>query len=296
MGKKTKKKSKKTSGGWAADPAELLRIGPDFDLASFDRASTPGWEGDKDSAAAFMAQRGEQLSDLQERLFADGKSGGTRSVLLLLQGIDTSGKGGIVRHVIGMVDPQGVALASFGVPTPEEAKHHHLWRIRKQVPEPGKIGVFDRSHYEQVLVVKVDELEPPEVNEKRYDELVTFDREIIDGGTTLIKVAMMVSHAEQGARLQERLERPDKWWKYNTGDVDVRERWDDYQAAYAEMFARTSVDDAPWHIIPADRKWYARLAVTELLYGALTDLDLGWPAADFDPKVELKRLAATTRT
>jgi len=294
MGKKSRKQ-KASQGGWTADPAQLLRVDQDFDLASFDRAGTPGWDGDKHSAAAFMAERGEQLSDLQERLFADGKSDGTRSVLLLLQGIDTSGKGGIVRHVIGMVDPQGVSLASFGVPTAQEREHDHLWRIRRQLPPPGKIGVFDRSHYEQVLVVKVDQLEPPEVNETRYQELVSFDREIIDSGTTLIKVAMMVSHAEQGARLQERLGRPDKWWKYNPGDVDVRERWDDYQGAYAEMFARTSVDEAPWHVIPADRKWYARLAVTELLHSALTDLQLGWPPADFDPEVELERLAATSR-
>ena len=294
MGKKSRKQ-KASRGGWTADPTQLLRVDQDFDLASFDRAGTPGWDGDKHSAAAFMAERGEQLSDLQERLFADGKSDGTRSVLLLLQGIDTSGKGGIVRHVIGMVDPQGVSLASFGVPTAQEREHDHLWRIRRQLPPPGKIGVFDRSHYEQVLVVKVDQLEPPEVNETRYQELVSFDREIIDSGTTLIKVAMMVSHAEQGARLRERLERPDKWWKYNPGDVDVRERWDDYQDAYAEMFARTSVDEAPWHVIPADRKWYARLAVTELLHSALTDLQLGWPPADFDPEVELERLAATSR-
>ncbi|WP_420113793.1 PPK2 family polyphosphate kinase [Pseudactinotalea sp.] len=292
MGKK--KKSKKTAG-WTGDVADLLRVGPDFDLASFDRGGTPGWDGDKTSAAAFMRKRGDELSDLQERLFADGKSDGTHSVLLLLQGIDTAGKGGIVRHVIGMVDPQGVALASFGVPTAEEASHHHLWRIRKQLPPPGKIGVFDRSHYEQVLVVKVDELEPPDVNATRYDELVDFDHEIVSGGTTLIKVAMMVSHAEQGERLKERLERPDKWWKYNPGDIDVRERWDDYQAAYSEMLTRTSTEEAPWYVIPADRKWYARLAVTELLYGALTDLDLAWPEADFDPKVELERLAETSR-
>ena len=285
----------KKSRAWSAPVRELLRVGEDFDLAAFDRGSTPGWEHGKKDAAAYMTARGKEMSDLQERLFADGKTGGTRSVLLLLQGIDTAGKGGIVRHVIGMVDPQGVALASFGVPTAEERKHHHLWRIRRELPPPGKIGVFDRSHYEQVLVVKVDRLEPPEVNETRYDELVRFDEKIIDSGTTLIKVALTVSHAEQGERLAERLERPDKYWKYNPGDIDVRERWAEYQGAYAEMFRRTSTPTAPWHVVPADRKWYARLAVTELLHQALTDLDLGWPTADFDPEVELKRLAATSQ-
>jgi len=287
--------SKSAKSGWSGSVRELLRVDESFDLAAFDRASTPGWEHGKKHAASYMAARGKEMSELQERLFADGKSGGNRSVLLLLQGIDTAGKGGIVRHVIGMVDPQGVSLASFGVPTAEERKHHHLWRIRRELPPAGKIGVFDRSHYEQVLVVKVDRLEPADVNETRYDELTRFDQQIIDNQTTLIKVALMVSHAEQGLRLTERLERPDKYWKYNPGDVDVRQRWDEYQAAYAEMFRRTSTPAAPWHVVPADHKWYARLAVTELLYQALTDLDLRWPPADFDPQVELARLAATSR-
>lgn len=288
-------KSTKTAAGWTADPADLLRAGPDLDVATMDRSATPGWDAGKSAAQAFMASRGEDLSDLQERLFANGKRGGEESVLLLLQGIDTAGKGGIVRHVIGMVDPQGVALASFGVPTEEERSHHHLWRIRKQLPRPGKIGVFDRSHYEQVLVVKVDGLEPPDVNESRYAELADFDREVVASGTRVVKVALMISHDEQGERLAERIERPDKHWKYSVNDIPVREKWDDYQAAFGEMFARTSVDEAPWYVVPANRKWYARLAVTELLHQALLGLDRPWPEADFDPEVELARLEATAR-
>ncbi|MFV0253012.1 MAG: PPK2 family polyphosphate kinase [Beutenbergiaceae bacterium] len=282
--------------GWQGSPTQLLRVGPEFDLARFDRAATPGWSAGKTAAKAHMKARGKDLSDLQERLFADGKSGGSRSVLLLLQGMDTAGKGGIVRHVIGMVDPQGVALASFGVPTPVERAHHHLWRIERKLPVAGKIGVFDRSHYEQVLVVKVDELEPPDVNATRYAELTGFDQRVVASGTTMIKVALLVSHAEQGQRLAQRLQRPDKWWKYNPGDIDVRQRWDAYQDAYAQMLARTSTPQAPWFAIPADNKWYARLAITELLFDALSGLQLGWPPADFDVDVEKRRLAQTARS
>ncbi|MFV0426693.1 MAG: PPK2 family polyphosphate kinase [Beutenbergiaceae bacterium] len=281
------------AASWDAPASQLLQVTTGFDLAAFDRGSTPGWSAGKSAAKEHMKARGKELSELQERLFADGKSGGTRSILLLLQGMDTAGKGGIVRHVIGMVDPQGVALASFGVPTEQEKEHHHLWRIERKLPAPGKIGVFDRSHYEQVLVVKVDELEPPELNATRYQELIDFDRGVADGGTTIIKVALLVSHAEQGTRLADRLDRPDKWWKYNPGDIDVRQNWNAYQDAYAQMLARTSVTHAPWYAVPADNKWYARLAVTELLFEALTAMKLGWPPADFDVEIEKQRLAAT---
>lgn len=279
---------------WSEEVAPLLRADEGFELAQFDRDGTPGWEHGKKKAEKFMAKRGKELSELQERLFADGRSGGSRSVLLVLQGLDTAGKGGIVRHVIGMVDPQGVALASFGVPTPEEASHDHLWRIRRELPDPGMIGVFDRSHYEQVLVVHVAELEPRELNETRYQELIDFDRELVAAGTTVIKVAMMVSAEEQFERLAERLDRPDKYWKYSPGDIDTRLAWEQYQAAYQQMLTRTSIPEAPWHVIPADHKWYARLAITELLTDALRGLDLGWPAADFDVEAEKRRLAQTT--
>ena len=278
---------------WSEPVASLLRAGADFDLTRLDRRATPGWEHGKKKAETFMAKRGKELSDLQERLYADGRSGGSRSVLLVLQGLDTAGKGGIVRHVLGMVDPQGVALASFGVPTAEEAAHHHLWRIRRQLPPAGRIGVFDRSHYEQVLVVRVNELEPEQANEARYSELVAFDQELVAAGTTVVKVALMVSSDEQFERLAERLDRPDKYWKYSPGDIDTRLDWDDFQEAYAEMFARTSVPQAPWYVVPADRKWYARLAVTELLIEALRSLELGWPPADFDVETEKRRLAET---
>ena len=278
---------------WTTDPRDALRVGPDFDLASFDRNGQPGWDGDKEDGEAYLPERGEEMSDLQERLFAEGREGGTRSVLLVLQGLDTAGKGGIVRHVMGMVDPQGVALASFGVPTEEERAHHYLWRIEKKLPPAGRIGVFDRSHYEDVLVVRVDELVPEDVWRARYDEINAWEKKLVEGGTTIIKVALMVSYAEQGERLMERLERPDKHWKFNPGDLDTRSKWPAFQEAYSDVFRLTSTDHAPWYVVPADKKWYSRLAITEILTRTLEDLDPQWPVADFDVEEQKARLAAT---
>lgn len=280
---------------WTAPPSQTLRVEPGFDLAAFDRAGTPGWSGSKKDAARAMATYAAALDPLQECLYANGKSGGHDSVLLVVQGLDTAGKGGILRHVVGMVDPQGVQIRNFGVPTAIEAAHHHLWRIERETPRFGMIGVFDRSHYEQVLVVKVAGLEPASVTETRYGELLDFDRRMASAGTQVIKVALMVSYPEQQRRLLRRLERADKHWKFNPSDIDVRHRWDDYQEAYRLMFERTSTPDAPWYVIPADHKWFARLAVTHLLWEHLTGLDLAWPAAGFDVEAEKARLAATSR-
>ncbi len=277
---------------WRTPAHEALRAGDGFDLAGLDRASTPGWDGDRDAGEDHTATRGEELSELQELLFAHGRTDGTRSVLLVLQGLDTAGKGGIVRHVLGAVDPQGVALRSFGVPTPEELAHHYLWRIRAALPRPGLIGVFDRSHYEDVLVVRVNELVPPDVWGVRYDEINAFEAEVAASGTAIVKVLLAISPQEQEARLRERLERPDKRWKYKPGDLDVRARWSEYEEAYQAVLDRTSTDLAPWYVVPADRKWYARMAVTELLVHALGGLDLSWPTTDVDVEAELARLAA----
>jgi PPK2 family polyphosphate:nucleotide phosphotransferase len=277
---------------WSTPPSEALRVGPGFDLASADLSATPGWEHGETSADKRLVVDGRHLSELQERLYAQGRSGGTRSVLLVLQGMDTAGKGGIVRHVLGLVDPQGVQLKSFGPPTEQERAQHYLQRIRAALPAPGRIGVFDRSHYEDVLVVRVNELVPPEVWEPRYDEINAFERELVDAGTVIIKVALLVSLPEQKARLRERLERPDKYWKFNPGDIDERAKWPAYQEAYQAVLDRTSTDHAPWHAVPADDKWFARLAVARLLRDALEDLDLDWPPADFDVEAELARLDA----
>ncbi len=277
---------------WHASPTETLKVREGFTVEDFDCAGTPGFLGDEKDGERFMADRGETLDTLQEQLFAEGRSGGTRSVLLVLQGMDTAGKGGIVRHVLGMVDPQGVHHTSFGVPTEEERSHHYLWRIERALPSAGKIGVFDRSHYEDVLVVRVHNLVEPPVWGERYDQINAWEQRRIDEGTRIVKCALMVSPEQQLKRLAERLERPDKHWKYNPGDIDERAHWGAYMDAYQAVFDRCSTQAAPWFAIPADNKWFARLAVTELLTHALEGLELQWPAADFDVESEKARVAA----
>lgn len=270
----------------------LAPVEPGFSLAAIDPRSTPG-APDRDAAEKQVVDNQEELAELQERLFAESKFGGTRSVLLVLQAMDTAGKGGIIRHVVGGIDPQGVHIHAFKAPTDEEKKHDFLWRVRPQLPAPGIIGVFDRSHYEDVLIHRVRGFSTPEAIEERYGIIADFERELVASGTTIIKVMLHISSDEQKARLQERLDRPDKHWKFNPGDIDERMRWPDYQEAYQIALDRTATADAPWYVIPSDRKWYARWAVQSLLLDALRRLDPQWPAADFDVDEQKKRLAAS---
>lgn len=272
---------------------QVLRFVPGTRLADLDGGDTPAWDKGKKSAQSRLLKVGDNLSDLQERLFAHGVSGGTKKVLLILQGMDTSGKGGIVRHVVGLVDPQGVTHHGFGKPTPKELSHNYLWRIRAALPEPGYLGVFDRSHYEDVLTVRVNTLVPEDVWESRYEEINAFEKKAADNDTTIIKVLLNVSYDEQTARLNKRLERPDKYWKYDPSDIDERLQWDEYRAAYQAVLDRTNTEVAPWYVVPADKKWYARLAVSHLLLGAFDGLNLGWPPASFDVETEKARLAAS---
>ncbi|KUI02216.1 polyphosphate kinase [Mycolicibacterium acapulense] len=260
-------------------------------VADLNPSATPGFDGAKADAAPVQAARSNRLAELQELLYASSKGrDDARSVLLVLQGMDAAGKGGIVKHVVGAVNPMGVRYTAFGKPTPEELAHDFLWRIRRALPPPGHIGVFDRSHYEDVLIVRVHNLVPPEVWGARYDEINAFERELVDGGMTLVKVAMFISLDEQKKQLLERLDDPTKYWKYNPGDIDERLKWPQYQEAYQAVLDRTSTDYAPWHVVPCDRRWYSRLAVTELLIEALEGLDLSYPPADFDVDAERKRL------
>ncbi len=273
-------------------PAAVRHARRGVRLAEIDPRSTPGFTGDKAAGEALLAERAAHLAELQERLHASATAGDGRSVLLLLQGMDTAGKGGLVRHVVGAVDPQGVRITSFKRPTPAERRHDFLWRIERALPQPGQIGVFDRSHYEDVLIHRVRGLSKPEVVEERYGRIVDFERQLADHGVHLVKVMPHISYGEQGARLLERLDRPDKHWKYNPGDVDERTMWAEYQRAYAIAIDRTARASAPWHVVPADRKWYARLAVQELLIEALEAIDPQWPVADYDVDAERERLVA----
>jgi PPK2 family polyphosphate:nucleotide phosphotransferase len=278
---------------WAGDPGELLKVGHGFALADVDPAATPGIRADKASGAKLLARNAPELADQQERLFADSRFGGIRSVLLVLQAMDSAGKGGIVQHVIGGISPEGVKAFGFKKPTKEELAHDFLWRVRKQLPPAGFVGVFDRSHYEDVLVARVRSLAAPEVITERYRQINDFERELVAGGTTIVKVMLQISLEEQKARLQARLDEPGKNWKYNPGDLDERALWPQYQEAYQLALEKTSTPDAPWFVVPADHKWYARVAVQRLLVDAFRRLELGWPAVDYDVAAEKARLASS---
>lgn len=279
---------------WNEDPSDQLRVRQGFRLDEVDPHSTPGYDGNKHAAEASLAQGAEILAGLQEQLFAGSRMGGDpRRILLVLQAMDTAGKGGIVRHVMGAVDPQGVQFAAFKKPTEEELAHDFLWRIEKELPGPGLIGVFDRSHYEDVLIARVRELAPPEEIERRYDAINAFEAELAGSGVTIIKVMLHISMEEQKQRLMERLERPDKHWKFNPGDIDERLLAPMYREAYQLVFDRTTTPHAPWYVVPADRKWYARLAVQHLLIDALEAMNLDWPVADFDVEEQKARLEAS---
>lgn len=274
------------------EAAKELRVGPNFQLADVDPASTPGLGGDDVDKA--LHRFDAELEKLQEKLYANGRAGNADagSVLLVLQGMDTSGKGGIVRHVVGeAMDVQGVRVQAFGRPTDEEAAHDFLWRFEPHLPEPGQIAVFDRSHYEDVLVQRVKQMAPPEEIERRYGAIVEFEATLAQRGTKIIKVMPHISREFQAQNLRARIEDPKKHWKYNPGDIDDRKLWSQYMAAYQIAMTRTSTDVAPWYCVPSDDKHYCRAVVKALLVDALDSLDLSWPEADFDPEVELGRLA-----
>jgi PPK2 family polyphosphate:nucleotide phosphotransferase len=284
-----KKKSNKR-----AEPqqlGELLRAGPDFRLSESDTGATPGFAGGKKAGQAALAAGSVRLSDLQERLTAAARGGSTRSALLVIQGMDTAGKGGIVKHVVGACDPEGLKVTAFKAPTAEERAHDFLWRVRPRLPEPGQISVFDRSHYEDVLIVRVHGLVPRATWSRRYATINRFEQRVVDDGVAVVKVMLNISSAEQKRRLRRRLERPDKWWKYNPEDLVERALWDSYQQAYQDVITRCSTAAAPWYVVPADHKWYARWAVQQLLVDALEEIDPQWPPPAFDVAEEKARLA-----
>jgi PPK2 family polyphosphate:nucleotide phosphotransferase len=271
---------------------DAVTFGRGDDLAAIrpgDTSTAPG--GREDTLAATESLSGE-LSTLQEQLYAEGVGGGQRSLLLLLQGMDTSGKDGTVRRVVGAMNPAGVRITSFKKPTAEELQHDFLWRIDRALPSPGDIAVFNRSQYEDVLVVRVHDLVPEGEWSGRYDKINEFERRIVDGGCHLVKVMLHISKAEQKKRLGERLEDPAKHWKYNAGDLSERAFWDDYQAAYQDALARCSTPAAPWYVVPADHKWYRDWVVTNLLLHALREMSPRFPPAAFDVAEQKRLLAA----
>jgi PPK2 family polyphosphate:nucleotide phosphotransferase len=291
-GKSSKnKRSKKQAAPQSFSQA--LRAGEGFFLGDLDPRSTPAFKGDKADGQKALDARADEFGDWQERLYAESKWGGGRSLLLVVQGMDTAGKGGIMRHVVGHMDPQGVRYTAFKAPTTEEKKHPFLWRIRNALPHPGQIGVFDRSQYEDVLIVRVHDLVPKAEWSRRYAQINHFEAKVADSGTNIVKFMLHFSSTEQRGRLMERLDRPDKHWKYNPGDVDERELWPDYMEAYQALLDKCSTEVAPWYVVPADRKWYARLAVQNLVLEHLEAMNPQWPSVDFDVAAEKERLAAT---
>ncbi|MFR9776820.1 PPK2 family polyphosphate kinase [Micromonospora sp. MS34] len=297
---------------------KLLRVAPDaVDLAAVDPRSTPGLPAAagagkerKGWARKQVELLGAELGRQQEMLYsaatgaagpeapasapsqADAhlNGGRPRRVLLVLQAMDCGGKDGTIKRVAGAMNPLGLHIRSFGPPTEEELRHDFLWRIRRALPPPGYVGIFNRSHYEDVLVARVESLVDEATWRARYDLINDFERELTGSSVTLVKVMLHISYAEQGERLMERLTDPTKYWKYNPSDLDSRARWDDYQAAYADALARCGTDAAPWFVVPADRKWYRDWAVAHLLGETFDALDLGYPPADFDVERERQRL------
>ena len=272
--------------------AHLRLPGGAVDLTAIETDAAPGFAGTKADGKKALAAMADELSDLQERLWAQRAVDTERRVLLVLQGMDTSGKGGVLRHTVGLVDPQGVRVTSFKAPTDEERAHDFLWRIEKALPPAGLIGVFDRSHYEDVLIARVRELADRAEIERRYDAINDFEAGLAGRGVSIIKCMLHISADEQKARLAARLANPDKHWKYNPGDLDERARWAAYRDAYEIALERTNTELAPWHVVPSDKKWFRNLAVGQLLLETLRGLDLQWPKADFDVAAETARLEA----
>jgi PPK2 family polyphosphate:nucleotide phosphotransferase len=272
---------------------QTLRVRPGaVNLAGYDTSATPLAPGGKAKTQEALADpKGTSLEEWQERLTASAAAGvAPRSLLLVLQGIDTAGKGGVVKHVVGQLQPEAVRITAFKRPTPTELAHHYLWRIRRALPGLGQIGVFDRSHYEDVIVPRVHQTLPLSTVEARYGEINAFEAELAAGGTTVVKVFLHVSYATQRERLLARLDDPTKGWKFSENDVDERGYWTDYQTAFAAMLEKTDTDGAPWYVVPSDRKWYRNWAVGEILRETFAELDPVYPPLSVDAEAMKRRL------
>jgi PPK2 family polyphosphate:nucleotide phosphotransferase len=270
-----------------------------FRLASYDTADSGGVALDKKGGKALLAQDTERLKELQERLYAHGR----RAVLVVLQGMDTSGKDGVIEHVMGGINPQGCAVHSFKAPSEEELAHDFLWRAVKRLPERGYVGIFNRSYYEEVLVVRVhpellarqklpERVAGEDIWEHRFQDIRAFERHLANSGVLVLKFFLHMSKEEQRQRLLARIEEPAKHWKFSLGDIAERKLWDKYMAAYEAMIRATSQPQAPWYVVPADHKWFARLAVARAMVEALESLDLTYPQVAGGALKELERVRA----
>jgi PPK2 family polyphosphate:nucleotide phosphotransferase len=266
----------------SAHELHAVKEGSRVDLGAVDPSGTPGLSGDKEqeraAAEALHAKNIEAMQGLQYRLWAEGK----RSLLVVLQAMDAGGKDGVIRHVFGPLNPQGVRVVGFKQPTEDELAHDYLWRVHKETPRRGRIAVFNRSHYEDVLVVRVHGLIGREVWERRYGEINEFEKMLAAEGTTIVKFFLHISKDEQKARLQARLDEPQKRWKFAHGDLVERKKWDEYQSAFDDAISACSTEWAPWYVVPSDRKWYRNWAVSSIVRGVLEGMDPRAPKANFD--------------
>ena len=263
---------------------DLLRVAPGTrpKLGSIDPASTPGFDGDKAAAEDRLSELRSELGDFQERLWAEGG----QSLLVVLQALDAGGKDGLIRKVVSAFNPQGTRVTGFGVPTQEELRHDYLWRVHAATPGKGRIGVFNRSHYEDVLVVRVNKLVPPSVWKPRFDQINAFEATLAAERTRIVKLYLHISREEQRERFLKRLANPAKQWKWSPADLDARKQWKDFRAAYTDVLERCSTDHAPWFVIPADHKWYRDLAAAEILLAAARQMNPRWPK----PAVDLSKV------
>jgi PPK2 family polyphosphate:nucleotide phosphotransferase len=261
--------------------ADILRVRPRAraTLASIDPDGTPGYDGDRDAADAELKALHEELFDFQERLWAERK----QALLIVLQALDGGGKDGVIRNVFTAFNPQGTRVTGFGVPTEEELAHDFLWRVHPNAPGKGRIGIFNRSHYEDVLVVRVAGLAPKSVWSERYELINDFERTLAHGGTTILKFMLHISRDEQRKRFQKRLDNPDKRWKFRLADLEARTQWDEYMGAYADALSRCATSHAPWFVIPANHKWYRDLAVARIVTDAARRMNPRYP----EPKEDL---------
>lgn len=262
--------------------ADRYRVPPDT-LVKLDKWETrekPLYDMKKEESWPVMAGLRAQLHDLQKVLYAEGK----HKVLIVIQAMDTGGKDGCIRHVFSSIDPQGIMVTPFKGPSEEELAHDYLWRIHQHCPAAGHLAIFNRSHYEDIIAVRVKKLAPQEVWERRYEHIRNFEQMLADEGTVILKFFLHIDKDEQRERLQARLDEPAKHWKFNPDDLKDRARWDDFMKAYEDVLSKTSTDDAPWFVIPADRKWYRNLVVAEIVRDALSGLKMKFPEISWDPE------------
>ncbi|HNW59023.1 MAG TPA: polyphosphate kinase 2 family protein [bacterium] len=274
MSEKSSNKREESMERYRVEPGRKLRlkeVNPNED-ALFPEGKSAGKEE--------LLKLNTRLEKLQELLYAEQK----HRVLVVLQAMDTGGKDGIIRHVFEGVNPQGVRVASFKTPTPTELAHDYLWRIHPQTPGKGEMVIFNRSHYEDVLIVRVHGLVPKEVWAKRFDQINAFEKMLALEGTTILKFFLHIDKDEQKVRLEERRDDPEKRWKFNVGDLKERDLWNQYMKAYEEAISKTSTEWAPWYVVPANRKWYRNLVVGSVIIETLQRLNMAYPEADFDPK------------